>query len=152
MQLEERIKQNRPFRNQGERLAVNILYTANWLLERFKGHLDIFDITQQQYNVLRILRGQHPNAISTSDIKERMIDKAPDTSRIVDRLITKGLVEKAVCGSDKRRVDVCITKKGMKLLQDIDADEMRIENFTKQLSKKECETLNELLDKLKDAE
>ena len=92
MQLEDRIRQSKPFRSQGEKLVVNIIYTANWILEQLRGHLEVFDVTQQQYNVLRILRGQHPNAISTSDIRDRMIDRAPDASRIVDRLIVKALV------------------------------------------------------------
>ncbi len=150
MKLEERIKQTKPFRTQGERLVVNILYTNNWLLERMRTHLADFDITQQQYNVLRILRGQHPNLISTSDIRDRMIDRAPDTSRIVDRLLAKGLVEKSTCPSDKRRVDVRISSKGLELVERIASGLSGIETLGGALSEQECVLLNTLLDKMKD--
>lgn len=150
MTLEERIKQNKPFGSERERLVVNILYTTAWINEVMRGHYEEFDITGQQYNVLRILRGQHPNAISTIDIKERMLDKSPDTSRIVDRLLQKGLVEKGSCKEDRRKVDVRISKKGLALLQEIDADRERAQRLMQGLSNDEAQTLNTLLDKLKD--
>lgn len=148
MPLEEKIKQTKPFRSEWERAMVNVMYASMWLNEQFREHLEAFDITQQQYNVLRILRGQSPNAISTSDIRERMIDRAPDTSRIVDRLVAKELVEKHVCEIDKRRVDVRITPKGLALLTDIDNNERKMDSFTRRLTKTEAQQLNSLLDKL----
>lgn len=149
MILEERIKQSKPFKSHEERLVVNLLYTATWILEQIRTHLEKYEITQQQYNVMRILRGQYPEVISTSDIRDRMVDRAPDTSRIVDRLVLKGYAEKSTCASDKRRVDVKISKKGLKLLEVIDQDNMRIEHFVSKLSSEEARELNRLLDVLK---
>ncbi len=150
MLLEERIKQSKPFRSQAERLVVNIMYSAAWLQEHLREFLADFDITQQQYNVLRILRGQHPQLISTSDIRDRMVDRAPDTSRIVDRLVAKGVVDKSPCSSDKRRVDVCINKKGLDLLANIDLKNSLIDSITKGLNEDDCVELNRLLDRMKD--
>ncbi len=151
MKLEERIKQSKPFRTQAERALVNVMYTSVWLQDRMRDNLSDFEITQQQYNVLRILRGQSPKMISTSDIRDRMIDRAPDTSRIVDRLVAKGFVEKSTCSSDKRRVDVGITKKGLQLLQEVDERSTGMQNLIAALSEEECVTLNTILDKLQES-
>lgn len=149
MKLEEQIKQTKPFANQWERMVVNVLHTAVWLQSELSGHMERFEVTHQQYNVLRILRGQSPNAISTSDIRDRMIDRASDTSRIVDRLIARGWVEKSVCAGDRRRVDVKITKMGLELLEEIDKDNEALHVIESRLTEKEAKHLNTLLDKLK---
>src|SRR4051812_48301383 len=101
---------------------INLLFTYGSVIEKIKNFLSKDDITHQQFNILRILRGSHPEPLSTLQIRERMLDKMSDTSRIVDRLVVKGLVKKATCSQDKRLVDVTITDKGQKLLKKIDAE------------------------------
>ena len=105
---------------------INLLFTYGWAIEKIKNFLSQEDITHQQYNILRILRGSHPKPLSTLQIRERMLDKMSDTSRIVDRLVLKELVEKRICLKDKRLVDVTITEKGLDLLKRLDgaAEEM----------------------------
>lgn len=148
MKLEEEIKQS-SFRNEYHKLAVNILYTHSWLISKIADHLWKFDLTPQQFNLLRILRGQYPEPASISLLKERMIDKMSDASRLVDRLISKGLVEREICPDDRRRVNVIITKKGLSLLKKIDETDQTIDNFLKSLSEEEAVILNNLLDKLR---
>lgn len=149
MLLEQRIQQSRPFRSEHERAAVNVLYTATWILEHMRDFLAGYGITQQQYNVLRILRGQYPESISTCDIRNRMIDRAPDASRIVDRMIAKNLVQKAPSVKDKRRIDVTITKNGLALLDAISVAMEGPDNLLRRLSTEECKHLNSLLDTMK---
>ena len=127
-----------------------MLYTHSWVNERIKTFLEQYDLSTQQYNVLRILNGSFPNPLSTQEIRNRMLDKASDASRIVDRLILKGLVTKKTCKADKRLVDVVISEEGRKLLavvnEKVDAlDEHILQNLTE----KEAVTLNELLDKIR---
>lgn len=149
MLLEQRIKQNKPFPSENERAAVNILYSANWILEHMRNFLARFGITQQQYNALRILRGKFPESLSTGEIRERMVDRAPDASRIVDRMIAKGLVQKAACTSDKRRIDVTITQAGLDLLETIEQSPDRPSNLVRGLTAEESAQLNALLEKMK---
>jgi DNA-binding MarR family transcriptional regulator len=149
MLLEQRIQQSRPFRSEHERAAVNVLYTATWILEHMRDFLAGYGITQQQYNVLRILRGQYPESISTCDIRNRMIDRAPDASRIVDRMIAKNLVQKTPSVKDKRRIDVTITKNGLALLDAISVAMEGPDNLLRRLSTEDCRNLNTLLDTMK---
>ena len=148
MTLEKDINQTR-FRNEHQKATVNIIYTNNWLMERIARILDAAGITSQQYNILRILRGAG-QPLSTSQIRQRMLDKMSDSSRIVDRLIIKGMVKKNDCKSDKRLVDIVITAKGMKLLEKIDAYNGRVDGIMMNLSEAEAKTLNKLLDKIRD--
>jgi len=140
------------FRNDYHKAAVNLIYTFNWMSEQTKEIFASADITPQQFNILRILRGSLPNPLSTLQIRERMLDKMSDTSRIVDRLIAKGLVKKGTCKTDRRLVDVMITDKGKKLLEKLDARQDEMDNVMSNLSKKEAATLSELLDKLRKSE
>jgi MarR family transcriptional regulator, 2-MHQ and catechol-resistance regulon repressor len=137
------------FRNDYHKAAVNLIYTFNWMSEQTKEIFASADITPQQFNILRILRGSLPNPLSTLQIRERMLDKMSDTSRIVDRLIAKGLVKKGTCKTDRRLVDVMITDKGKKLLEKLDARQDEMDNVMSNLSKKEAASLSELLDKLR---
>jgi DNA-binding MarR family transcriptional regulator len=130
-------------------MGINIIYTANWLNEKMGQILSTEDITQQQYNILRILRGSEC-PLSTLKIRERMLDKMSDTSRIVDRLIVKGLVEKTACIKDKRLVDITVTKKGLQLLEKLDALNEQIDSILKGVSEKEAHTINQILDKLRE--
>ena len=128
---------------------INLLFTYGWVIEKIKDFLSKEDITHQQYNILRILRGSHPKPLSTLQIRERMLDKMSDTSRIVDRLVIKGLVKKTTCAKDKRLVDVIITDKGQRLLRKIDAEADHISEIMSRLSEKDAEMLSLLLDKLR---
>ena len=148
MGIEKDIQQTN-FRNEFQKMSINIIYTANWLNEKMGQILSTEDITQQQYNILRILRGSEC-PLSTLKIRERMLDKMSDTSRIVDRLIVKGLVEKTACIKDKRLVDITVTKKGLQLLEKLDALNESIDSILKGVSEKEATTMNQILDKLRE--
>lgn len=128
---------------------INLLFTYGWAIEKIKDFLSQEDITHQQYNILRILRGAHPKPLSTLQIRERMLDKMSDTSRIVDRMVLKELVEKRVCSKDKRLVDITITQKGQDLLKRLDESSAKMDAVMENLSENEAEQLSSLLDKLR---
>jgi MarR family transcriptional regulator, 2-MHQ and catechol-resistance regulon repressor len=151
MGIDQDINQSK-FRNEYQKAGINLLFTYGWLMERTKEIFATEDITPQQFNILRILRGSFPQPLSTLQIRERMLDKMSDTSRIVDRLITKGLVKKGVCKADRRLVDVMISDKGKKLLERLDKKQDDLDNIIGNLSVKEAETLSELLDKIRGSE
>jgi len=148
MGIEKDIQQTN-FRNEFQKMGINIIYTANWLNEKMGQILATEDITQQQYNILRILRGSDA-PLSTLKIRERMLDKMSDTSRIVDRLIVKGLVEKTACIKDKRLVDITVSKKGLQLLEKLDSLNDHIDAVLKGVSEKEAQAMNQILDKLRE--
>jgi DNA-binding MarR family transcriptional regulator len=147
MSIEEDINQ-RSFRNEYQKSIINLIYTYNWMNEKMKKFFDKEDVTAQQYNILRILRGAG-KPISTLQIRERMLDKMSDTSRIVDRLVLKGLAKKTVCKNDKRLVDVSISIKGKSLLEKIDKYDKEMDAIFGSLSETETKTLNKLLDKIR---
>jgi MarR family transcriptional regulator, 2-MHQ and catechol-resistance regulon repressor len=151
MGISEDIKQAR-FTNAHQKAVINLIYTNAWLREKFKAIFDSEDITSQQFNILRILRGSFPQPLSTLQIRERMLEKMSDTSRIVDRLITKGLVKKIICKTDRRLVDVIITEKGKKLLERLDQRQEELDGVLGNLSEKEAILLSELLDKIRNSE
>ena len=148
MGIEKDIQQQ-TFRNEYQKASVNIIFSANWLNERIKSFLDTEDITLQQYNILRILKGSK-DPLSTLQIRERMLDKMSDTSRIVERMLRKGLVEKKVCPADKRLVDVIISKKGLSILEKLDKKSLQMDELIHGLSDDEAIQLNALLDKMRD--
>lgn len=148
MGIEKDINQEH-FQSEGQKAMINLIYTYNWVTERLKLFLAEEDITMQQFNILRILRGSDPKPLSTLTIRERMLDKMSDTSRIVARLIIKGWVEKKMCSTDKRLVDVFITKEGKKILEKIDKKSEAMNATTSALSDPELVQLNVLLDKLR---
>jgi len=148
MKLEEEIKQKK-FRNEYHKLAVNILYTHGWLINNQAAILKRHRLTSAQFNILRILRGQYPNPASINLLKERMLDKMSDASRLVERLLQKDLVDRKICPDDRRRVEVVITKNGLKLLDDIDKHDDEVDQMFNKLSSGEVNTLNELLDKMR---
>jgi DNA-binding MarR family transcriptional regulator len=149
MGIEKDIQQS-CFRNEFQKLGINLIYTANWLNEKMANILANEEITQQQYNILRILRGSEC-ALSTLKIRERMLDKMSDTSRIVDRLIAKGLVEKTACLKDKRLVDITLSKKGLTLVDKLDQFNDQIDSVLMSVDKTEAQTINQLLDKIRAA-
>lgn len=149
MSIENDIKQAR-FRNAYQKASINLIYTLGWLRERTKCIFESEDITPQQFNILRILRGSFPQPLSTLQIRERMLEKMSDTSRIVDRLIAKGLVKKVTCKTDRRLVDVIITDKGKKLLERLDQRQDEMDNVLGNLSEDDANQLSNLLDKIRD--
>jgi DNA-binding MarR family transcriptional regulator len=148
MGLEKDIKQQH-FTSENQKLIINLVFTNNWLTEKIRDFLSAEDITLQQFNILRILRGSHPKPLSTLVIRERMLDKMSDTSRIVDRLLLKGLVDKKTCPSDKRLVDISITAEGKKVLAKIDQNEKEMMAVIANLNEEEMKILNGLLDKMR---
>ncbi len=147
MGIEKDINQQK-FRNEYQKASINLIYTFNWLSEKMKVFFEDHDITSQQFNILRILRGAH-KPLSTLQIRERMLDKMSDTSRIVDRLVLKSLVKKNVCKTDRRLVDITITKKGEKLLEELDKRNEQMDMVLNNLSEEDAKTLNQLLDKIR---
>lgn len=148
MGLSEDIKQ-KTFKNEFNKVIVNIIFTNNWIHEKqlsiFKPH----GLTEPQYNVLRILRGQYPNTSTINLIIDRMLDRMSNASRIVDKLEQKGLVQRAQCKNDRRAVDVTITEKGLNLLEELDVKMATWESQIKGISEEDAEQINTLLDKLR---
>lgn len=147
MSIEKDIQQLK-FRNEYQKTVVNLIYTYNWIMERTKQFFEKGDVTPQQFNILRILRGAG-KPLSTLQIRQRMLDKMSDTSRIVDRLLKKGLVKKVICKSDRRLVDVTITEKGLKLLERLDGFNDEMDAMLNGLTEEEAVVLNRLLDRLR---
>jgi DNA-binding MarR family transcriptional regulator len=147
MSIDKDIKQEK-FRNEHQRLIINLMFTHNWMIEQIKEIVEKEGITMQQFNILRILRGSQV-PISTLQIRERMLDKMSDCSRIVDRLVIKGLAKKTISKNDKRLVDVTITEKGKKLLLNLDKQEENFDEIVGVLAPPEAKSLNILLDKIR---
>ena len=148
MRIEDEIKQ-KSFRSQNQKLIVNLLLTGSWISFKSYEMLKPFQLTTQQYNVLRILRGQYPEPATINLLIDRMMDKMSNASRIVDRLEKKKLVDRRLKAEDRRCVDVMITDKGIKLLEKIGEREKEYENNLFNLTAKEAKILNGLLDKLR---
>lgn len=145
MSLETDINQH-SFNSESQKAIINLIYTYHWVTDKIKNTLSPEDITLQQYNILRILRGSDPEPLSTLKIRERMLDKMSDTSRIVDRLLIKKLVVKKISSVDKRLVDVSITGEGKKLLERLDKKVKETEKLLSGLDTNELKKLNMLLD------
>jgi DNA-binding MarR family transcriptional regulator len=148
MSIETDIKQKK-FRSPYQRLTVNLIYTSNWLMYQQQEIMREFGITPQQYNVLRILRGQYPKPIRVNAIAERMLDKTSNASRLVDKLLSKQLLDRNSCPSDRRAVDVVITEKGLELLASLDPVMLELEERLHNLSPEEVSQLSDLLDRLR---
>lgn len=148
MKLEDAIQQKRPFRNQHHKVMVNLLYTNNWLEEKSRDFLKQQNVSLQQYNILRILKGSS-KPLSTMQIRERMLDRMSDTSRIIDRMIIKGIVEKKPNENDKRLVDITITAKGLTALEELDKRNDKLEAIVSALTVDDAKMLNDLLDKMR---
>lgn len=148
MSIEEDIQQ-KSFRSEYQKVVVNLIYTYNWVTERIRTILAHGNITEQQYNILRILRGaQKP--LSTLQIRKKLLDKASDTSRIVDRMVLKNLVTKTVSTTDKRLVDISISEAGLELLSKLDAYNDEMDSIVHNITEEEARNLNMLLDKIRE--
>jgi DNA-binding MarR family transcriptional regulator len=146
MSLEDDIQSR--FRSEHHKIMVNLIYTYNWAMEKSKRFFENADLTSQQFNILRILRGAG-KPLSTMQIRQRMLDRMSDTSRIVDRLLKKALVLKVICKDDRRLVDITISEKGMTILQELDNYNDEMDAVLSAINEEEAKTLNQLLDKLR---
>ncbi len=148
MLLEEEIQQKK-FKSPAHKLAVNIVYTSNWYSNWQEGIFKNSGLTIQQYNVLRILRGQHPKPCNLKLIRERMLDRMSDASRIVEKLKQKGFIERQENPNDRRNLSIIITERGLKVLKMLEPNDERIKEFFRNLSEDEQMLLNTLLDRLR---
>ncbi len=149
MEIGKEINQGK-FKSEWQKVNLNILFTSYWIQNQVKEILKDYDLTNQQFNVLRILRGAYPNPLSNTIIRNRMLDKMSDVSRILVRLQEKELIIKQDNGKDRRASDITISPKGLKLLESIDVKETELEGISKNLSEEEARLLNNLCDKLRD--
>jgi DNA-binding MarR family transcriptional regulator len=149
MKIEEAIKQ-KSFPNEALKANINVLYTASFLSNGINQELRPFGITSQQFNILRILRGLHPQPSSVKELSERMIDKSSNASRLVDKLVEKKLVERIICPLDRRQVEVTISEQGLGFLNEVSAIvESKVREQFRTLSQLELKELNRLLDTLR---
>jgi DNA-binding MarR family transcriptional regulator len=148
MRIDEEIKSTN-FEDNYHKAVINISYTYGWLNNIMRCQFEKHQLTTQQFNVLRILRGQYPSPATVNLIKERMIDKMSDASRIVDRLVQKGLVSRCTNKSDRRAVDIRITDLGLDILSKMDVEFKTRDILKNNLSDEEAAQLSVLLDKLR---
>lgn len=148
MSLEEEVKQAK-FENEFQKAAVNVMFTSGWLYNTNASRLKVFDITPEQFNVLRILRGSHPKPMMLAEITCRMIDRSSNATRLVEKLRQKGFVKRELCKDNRRQVDIVITTKGLALLSEIDKGTEQWLSTLKNISKTEAQELNRILDKLR---
>lgn len=148
MKLEDEIKQ-RKFATPAQKALVNILFTSNWVNYQFRELFKNYDLTQQQYNVLRILRGRYPNSANPSEIKDVMLDKNPDLTRLCDRMCAGGWISREIDENNRRKMNIKITAKGLKLLERIDPEIVSFEASHQGLTDEEYEQLSDLLDKFR---
>lgn len=150
MRIEDAIKQTKPFSSEFQKAIVNLVYTASWWNQVATRMLRPFGISQEQYNILRILRGMTGCPATIKTLTERMLDNNSNASRLVEKLKQKGLVDRLECPVDRRRVDITITEKGLKLLDETQSlMEGSVRKNFENLSEEEARQLNELLDKMR---
>jgi DNA-binding MarR family transcriptional regulator len=143
--IEDEIQQKK-FKTPYQKAVLNLIYTANWLQAKQQDFFKPFGLTGQQYNILRVLKGQHPKSISPTEIKSRMLDRNSDVSRLLERLVAKNFITKTVCPNDKRASDVNITQTGLDLLTEIEKHQKVLDGVLT-LTPEEANLLSDLLDK-----
>ncbi len=149
MRLEDEIKQTKPFKNEFQKLVLNINVTSSWLNSLFSEKLKPYGLSPHQYNVLRILKGKYPESYCNMDITQRMIDKSSNATRIVDKLLEKQLVSRIENVSDRRLVNITITKKGLDLLEEFDEQPMADPHQYFKLDEEKAKLMNDLLDQMR---
>lgn len=148
MKIAEEIGQKKPFRNTYHQALVNMMYSHNWLIGNLREFFKQYGITEKQYNILRILNGAD-KPLTTSIIRNRLLDKMSDTTRVIDRMLKKGIVTKKTNSQDRRLVDISLSDEGSALLKEVDNNTHKIDNLMKALSPEESQQLNTILDKLR---
>lgn len=150
MSLERDVKQNE-FSSEYQKVLVNILFTSSWLNQKNSARLKKYNLTPEQFNVLRILRGSHPEPMRLTDITDRMIEKNSNCTRLVEKLRIKKLVNREINATNRRQVDISITEKGLELLSEIDQEYDQWLSALHAISKSEAKELNRILDKIRDS-
>jgi DNA-binding MarR family transcriptional regulator len=148
MKLEEAIKSNR-FNDERHKATVNILYSAYWLRNSFSTALKEYDLTLEQHNVLRILKGSYPKALCVKEIASRIIEKSSNVPRIIDRLVTKKLVQRGQSKEDKRETLVSLTESGISMIDKARKLIERVTNDIININEEEGHLINELLEKIR---
>lgn len=148
MRLEEAIKQ-KEFKDPYNKAIVNLLYTQSFIVTKQSSLFKPFGLSPEQYNVLRILKGQKGSPITVSSIQERMLNKMSNASRLVEKLKQKEMVIREECPSDRRQVDILITEKGMDVLRKLHNQMYELNRSLIHLNEEEVDQLNFLLDKLR---
>lgn len=149
MTLEEQIKQKK-FNSQLEKALINVAFTHSLISGNLNKRFKPYNISVQQFNVMRILKGQYPEPVSINDITDRMIDKMSNASRLVEKLRIKGLIKRTTCSFDRRQVDVQLTSEGLDLLETLNVLLVETQSEYKNLTEEEYRTLNDLLDKMRE--
>lgn len=149
MKIEKVIKQT-TFEDSYQKAIVNLIYTGNWMRDKQNSLFKKYGLLPQHYNILRILKGRHPHAVCPGDIKEVMLDKGNDLTRLLDKLVKKGFVKRGLCEENRRKMDVMLTKEGLGFIAEIELPIKDLHaEFKKYLSQNEAEQLSHLLDKLR---
>lgn len=151
MGIGEEIKQSK-FNSEGSKASLNVVFTSHWIGKQHTDILKPFGLTPQQFNVLRILRGQNGTPITVLGIMERMLDRMSNASRLVDKLLEKKYVQRRECPNDRRAVDIIILPKGLELLEQIDKIILNWESKFEKMGKEKLQLLNELLDEFRGSE
>lgn len=146
MKIEDAIKSS--FKSPRQKALVNIRYTSNFLAQKQNLFMGEYDLTMPQFNILRILRGAK-KAIAVNIVKERMVEKSPNTTRLMDKLIDKGLINRTRCSDDRRVVFVEISEKGLEILSDIDKHFETNDIFQVSITDEEALVLSDILDKIR---
>ncbi|NHN24347.1 MarR family transcriptional regulator [Flavobacterium jejuense] len=150
MKIEDEIKSTIEL-SIAKKVTLNLKFTTNFLGDKFNDVLKPYEISSEQYNVLRILRGQKGKLINMQDIQERMVTKNSNTTRLIDKLLFKEMVERNICPNNRRKIEINITKKGLDILLELDPLIERYESeLTKKLTAEELEKLNYLLEKIRE--
>ncbi len=150
MEIEGAIKQRR-FEDNYQKAIVNLIYTANWLRDEQLRLLRQYDILPQHFNALRIIRGRHPQPISPGEIKEVLLDKANDLTRLLDKLEKKGYIKRRVCAANRRKVDITMTARGISFTSKVTQALVPLNDEIKaRISDKEAARISQLLDKIRD--
>lgn len=149
MPIEQEIKQQKPLSSIHQRLMVNLIFTGAWTKDITNKYLKQFDLSSEQYNILRILRGSYPKLLTISDIQSRMIDRTSNVGRMIDKLLKKEYVNRTINPENRRESNISVTQKGLDFLAEIDVEFYKIEEKMNNLNTEEANQLTDLLDKLR---
>ena len=148
LKIEEELKQNK-FASALHKAVVNVMFTNNWFSNELRDVFKNHQLTNQQYNVLRILRGKYPEALNPSEIKSVMIDKNPDLTRLCDRLCTMGLIDRCIDDDNRRKMNIKINDNGLEILEKIDPEMEKFNSSLTNITEDEAVILSDLLDKMR---
>ncbi|BDD05793.1 MarR family winged helix-turn-helix transcriptional regulator [Aureibacter tunicatorum] len=150
MSIDKAIKQTKGFKDERKRAVINVMYTGNWLVGHVNDLLKPHKLNDQHYNILRILKGRYPDYISPGQVKEVLLNKRGDLTRLVDKLVKMELVNRCNNDENRRVVNLSITEKGLQLIEDLELEYEMSEKHENKLTEEEAKTLNILLDKMRE--